>query len=124
GRWRGDLVVGEPVHPDDNLLARVDGALDPVRRLLDLALLEALLDGGPRPPAAGAVPPLRSAGGAPRRGSSCGGSGRRPAPPTGPGWWSARRCCRSTGRSETTPRSGRGSGTSSSAGWSRQSARA
>src|SRR6476660_10110433 len=46
GRRRGDLVVAVLVHSDHDLLARVDRALDPVRRLLDLALLEPALDRG------------------------------------------------------------------------------
>ena len=44
GRRRGGLVVGEAVDADDDLVAAVDGPLDPVRRFLDLALLEASLD--------------------------------------------------------------------------------
>ena len=39
-----DLVVAEPVDPDDDLVARLDRPLDAVGRLLDLALLEAALD--------------------------------------------------------------------------------
>src|SRR5204862_3738294 len=39
-----DLLVAEPVDPDDDLLARVDRALLEVCRLLDRALLEAGLE--------------------------------------------------------------------------------
>src|SRR5207344_3207645 len=47
-RWRRNLVVAEAVDPDDDLVARLDGPLDAVGRLLDLALLEAALDRGQR----------------------------------------------------------------------------
>ena len=43
-----DLVVAEAVDADDDLLARLDRPLDAVGRLLDLALLEAAVDGGER----------------------------------------------------------------------------
>ena len=45
GGLRGRAVlVHEPVDSHDDLVATLDGLLDPVRRLLDLALLEAALE--------------------------------------------------------------------------------
>ena len=43
-----DLLVAEGVDADDDLVAGLDRPLDPVGRLLDLALLEAALDRGER----------------------------------------------------------------------------
>ncbi len=48
GGRRADFVVAELVDAHDDLVARVDRPLDPVGRLLDLALLEAALDRGER----------------------------------------------------------------------------
>src|SRR5438093_9518798 len=49
-RRRADgAIVGEPVDPDDDLVASLDRLLGAVRRLLDLPLLEAALDGSQRP---------------------------------------------------------------------------
>ena len=62
------------------------------------------------------APTPRWAARAPRRGRWCAGSASRPGPPPAPGRWCARRCCRPTARSASCPPSGRGSGTSSSAG--------
>ena len=58
----GRLVGGEAVDADDDALAAVDLLLRAIRRLLDLALDQALLDGGQR--SAGRIDPLEQRHGA------------------------------------------------------------
>ncbi len=48
-RRRHHRLVPEPVDPDDDLVARVDGPLDAVGRLLDRPLLQPELEGPQRP---------------------------------------------------------------------------